>query len=84
MEQVPGQVLEGDIGSDGQPCPLLQRRDLAGVSSPVFWVEVLQGLEVIVDGVSYHNLVFQDLQDLEESERVRQTLQQKKHQLSIK
>lgn len=75
MEQVPGQVLEGDIGSDGQPCPLLQCRALAGVSSPVFWVEVLQGLEVIVDGVPYHNLVFQDLQDLEESQKVIQTLQ---------
>lgn len=75
MEKVLGQVLEGNIGSDGQPCPLLQHRALAGVSSPVFRVEVLQGLEVIVDGVSYHNLVFQDLQDLEESERVRQILQ---------
>ena len=68
---MPGQALERDAGPAGQPCPLVQHRDPAGVSGPVFWVEVLQGLEVIVDGVSYHNLVFQDLQDLEASERVR-------------
>lgn len=83
LEQVCGQAFEGDIGPDGQPCPLFQHGDPAGVSGPVFRVEVLQGLEVVVDGVSYHNLVFQDLQDLEASERVRQAVQQKKHQLSI-
>lgn len=83
LEQVPGQALERDVGSARQPSPLLQHRNPARVSSPVFRVEVLQGLEVIVYGVSYHDLVFQDLQDLEASERVRQALQQKKHQLSI-
>lgn len=81
MQQVLGQALERGAGPEGQPCLLVQQRDPAGVSGPVFGVEVLQGLEVIVDGVSHHDLVFQDLQDLEASwEGVKHT----KPQSSIK
>lgn len=84
VEQVLGQVLERGAGPDGHPCLLVQQRDPAGVSGPVFGVEVLQGLEVIVDGVSYHDLVFQDLQDLEVSGGVKQAEQQKKQRSGIK
>lgn len=68
---MPGQALKRGIGPGRQPCPLVEQWDTAGVPRPLLWVEVLQGLEVIVDGVPNHDLILQDLQDLEASEGVR-------------
>lgn len=68
LQQVSGQALKRGIGPRGQPGPLVEQWDTAGVPCLLLGVEVLQGLEVVVDGVPNHDPVLQDLQDLELSE----------------
>lgn len=68
MQQLPCQTLERDAGFQGESCLLVQQRDPTGISSLLFGVKIFEGLEVIMYGMAHHDLVFQDLQDLEVSE----------------
>lgn len=64
-QQFLGEILERHSDILQETSLAVEEGDLGGVSGKMLGVKVLQGFEVIVDGVSHYNLPCEDLQDLE-------------------
>ena len=64
MEQVQGQVLKGDPSSGVGAGVTEQVWDVRGIPGLAPRMNVLEGLEVIVQRVPHHHLALQELEDL--------------------
>lgn len=64
VQQLQGQVLQGDSGSGVEARLAEQARDACGVTGLAPGVDILEGLEVIVQCMAHHNLALQKLKDL--------------------
>lgn len=64
MQQLQGQVLKGDPGPGVKAGLAEEVGDISGVPGLAPRVEVLEGLEVVVQGMPHHHLALQELEDL--------------------
>lgn len=64
MQQLQGQVLKGDPGPGVEAGRAEEVGDVSGVPGLAPRMEVLEGLEVIVQGMPHHYLALQELEDL--------------------
>lgn len=68
VQQLLGEALEGDGDVFGEAALTVQQRDFGCVPGERFGVEILERLEVVVDGMADHDLPGEDAQDLKGGE----------------
>lgn len=64
VQQLQGQVLKRDAGPGVEAGLAEEAGDISGVPGLAPRVDVLEGLEVIVQGVPHQHLALQELEDL--------------------
>lgn len=64
MQQLQGQVLERDTGPGVEAGLAEEVGHVSGVPGLAPRVDILEGLEVVVQGVPHHHLALQELEDL--------------------
>ena len=64
MQQLQGQVLERDTIADVEPWLAEEAGDGSGIPGLAPRVDVLEGLEIVVQGMTHHHLALQELEDL--------------------
>lgn len=64
MQQLQGQVLKRDPGPGVEAGLAEETGDGSGIPGLASRVDVLEGLEVIVQGVPHYHLALQELEDL--------------------
>ena len=64
VQQLQGQVLQRDTIPDVEPWLAEEAGDGSGIPGLAPRVDVLEGLEIVVQGVAHHHLALQELEDL--------------------
>lgn len=64
VQQLQGQVLKRDTIPDVEPWLAEEAGDGGGIPGLAPRVDVLEGLEIVVQGVAHHHLALQELEDL--------------------
>lgn len=64
VQQLQGQVLKRDTIPDVKPWLAEEAGDGSGIPGLAPRVDVLEGLEIVVQGMTHHHLALQELEDL--------------------